>query len=489
MCGTTLFVRRLTTLPGAGAALALALAVPASSRAQSAALLGERVRPFVSVSEPVVALVHVQVIDGTGSAPKADQTVVIRDGKIAEVGPSSRVAVPQGARVMDLAGHTVIPGLVGVHDHLFYTAAGGRAVQMSFTGPRLYLASGVTTIRTTGGRSPYAEINTKAMVDSGRVPGPRIHLTAPYLTGGGKGASGSMAEVTTPEAARRFVAYWGAEGMHWIKAYTDISRAELGAAIDEAHKRGMKATGHLCSVSFSEAVDLGIDNLEHGMLTMSDFAAGKPVDVCPANYLTGVAQSNPTGPEARAVIRKMIDHNVSMTSTLAVFEPFVPGRLANDERTWSMMAPDLRKSYLDVRRQIDSTKRSPFTNDVFAKAMAFEKAFFDAGGRLAAGVDPTGNGGALAGFGDQRNYELLVEAGFTPVQAVQIMTSNGARVLGVDGQLGTVTPGKLADLVVLRGDLTANPVVIREVTTVFKDGVGYDSAKLIAAVKGRVGID
>ena len=487
--GTGDIMKHPTSLLRVCAALALTLALSSPSMAQRAALLGERVRPFVSVSEPVVALVHVQVIDGTGAAPRSDQTVVIRDGKIAEVGPSARVTVPQGARVMDLSGHTVIPGLVGVHDHLFYTAAGGRAVQMSFTGPRLYLASGVTTIRTTGGRSPYAEINTKAMVDSGRVPGPRIHLTAPYLTGGGSGTSGSMAEVTTPEAARRFVAYWAAEGMHWIKAYTDISRADLGAAIDEAHKRGMKATGHLCSVSFSEAVDLGIDNLEHGMLTMSDFAAGKPVDVCPANYLAGVAQSNPTGPEARAVIKKMVDRNVSMTSTLAVFEPFVPGRLSHDERTWSMMAPDLRQSYMDVRRQIDSAKTSPFTNDVFTRAMAFEKAFFEAGGRLAAGVDPTGNGGALAGFGDQRNYELLVEAGFTPPQVVQIMTSNGAKVLGVDDRLGTVTPGKLADLVVLRGDLTANPLVIREVTTVFKDGVGYDSPKLIAAVKGRVGID
>jgi imidazolonepropionase-like amidohydrolase len=465
------------------------VALPANSAAQRASALDARVKSFVSVSEPVVVLQHVQVIDGTGAAPQADQTIVIRDGKIAEVGPSARVTVPQGARVMDLAGHTVIPGLIGMHDHLFYTAAGGRAVQMFYTGPRLYLASGVTTIRTTGARSPYAEINTKALVDSGKTPGPRIFLTTPYITGGGRGTSGSMAEVTSPEAARRFVAYWAAEGMKWIKAYTDISRADLGAAIDEAHKRGLKATGHLCSVSFREAVELGIDNLEHGMLTMSDFSAGKPADVCPANYLAGIAQANPTGPEAQAVIKLMIDHNVSMTSTLAVYEPFVPGRLANDERTWDMMAPDLRKSYLDLRHVIDSAKNTPFTSDVFRRAMAFEKAFYDAGGRLAAGVDPTGIGGALAGFGDQRNYELLREAGFTPAQVVQIMTSNGAKVLGVDDRLGTVTAGKLADLVVLRGDLTANPLVIREVTTVFKDGVGYDSPKLIAAVKGRVGID
>ena len=168
-----------------------------------------------------------------------------------------------------------------MHDHLFYTAAGGRAAQMSFTGPRLYLGSGVTTIRTTGGRAPYAEINTKEAIDSGRTPGPRVHLTAPYITGGAAGSAGSMAEITTPDAARRFVAYWAQEGATWIKAYTDIRRAELKAAIEEAHKRGMKVTGHLCSVSFREAVELGIDNLEHGLLTATDFDSQKKVDACP----------------------------------------------------------------------------------------------------------------------------------------------------------------------------------------------------------------
>lgn len=457
--------------------------------AQRADSLSPNVREFVSVGEPVVALTGVTVIDGTGAAPRRDQTIVIRDGRIAEVGPASRVKAPAGARVMPLAGHTVIPGLVGIHDHLFYTAAGGRAVQMGFTGPRLYLGSGVTTIRTTGGRSPYAEINTKAAIDAGRVPGPRVHLTAPYITGGTGGGAGSMASINSPDAARRFVAYWAAEGMTWIKAYTDISRADLAAAIDEAHKRGMKATGHLCSVSFREAVELGIDNLEHGMLVASDFASEKPVDVCPANYMAGIAQANPTGPAAQAVIKTMVDGGVSMTSTLAVFEPFVPGRLSNDERTLSMMTPPLRDAYKALKHRIDSARSSPFTEEVFKNALAFERAFVQAGGLLAAGVDPTGAGGALAGFGDQRNYELLIEAGFTPAQVVQIMTLNGAKVLGVQDRLGSIEAGKLADLVVLRGDLTTSPVVIREVTTVFKDGVGYDSPKILAAVKGRVGID
>jgi len=215
-----------------------------------AARLAPDVRRFVTVTEPVTALVNVTVIDGTGRAAQTGQTVVIRDGRIAEVGPSASITVPAGARRMDLAGHTVIPGIVGMHDHLFYTAVGGRAAQMSFTGPRLYLASGVTTIRTTGGRSPYAELNARAMIDSGRVPGPRIHFTAPYLTGDIGGAAGSMAQVGSPEAARRFVAYWAQEGATWIKIYTDIKRADLAAAIDEAHKRGIKVTGHLCSVTF-----------------------------------------------------------------------------------------------------------------------------------------------------------------------------------------------------------------------------------------------
>ena len=465
------------------------LFLSAVASAQSAATLTPQVRNFVAVGDSVVALTNVTIIDGTGSAPKTGQTIVIRGNRIAEVGSAASVRVPAGARVMQLAGSTVIPGLVGMHDHLFYTAAGGRAVQMSFTGPRLYLGSGVTTIRTTGGRSPYAEINTKEAIDAGRVPGPRVHLTAPYITGGTGGSAGSMAEINSPDAARRFVAYWAQEGVEWIKAYTDIRSAELKAAIDEAHKRGLKVTGHLCSVSFREAVDLGIDNLEHGMLTDTDFDPQKKPDVCPSNSLMRVAVASLTSDTAKSVIQKMVAKGVGMTSTLAVFEPFFANRPTKDERTLEAMSPEVRTAYLNVRNNIDTASSPMFTAPMLKNAMAFEKAFVDAGGRLAAGVDPTGFGGALAGFGDQRNYELLIEAGFTPAQTIQIMSANGAKILGVYDKLGSIERGKLADLVVLDGNLVSDPSVIRKVTTVFKDGVGYDSAKLIAAVKGRVGID
>jgi imidazolonepropionase-like amidohydrolase len=464
-------------------ALALMVAVPAP--AQRADQLTNATRAFVSVPETVVALVDVTVIDGTGAAPRRNQTVVIRDGRIAAVGPSASTRAPDGARVMNLAGHTVIPGLVGVHNHMFYTAAGGRRVQATFTSSRLYLASGVTTIRTTGSNAPYADINTKADIDAGRAPGPRVHITAPYITGA-RGA-GYMTAISSPEQARRFVNYWGDEGATWLKAYTNIRSEDLKAAIDEAHKRGMKVTGHLCSVSFQEAVALGIDNLEHGLFTASDFVANKTVDVCPSGLGNAVVAASPSSEPWSKTIQTMIGQRVSMTSTLAVYEPGFPNRPPRDQRVLDAMAPEVREAYLGYRRTVDENP-NPRPLTALKNAMSFEVAFFRAGGLLGAGVDPTGQGGALPGYGDQRNYELLIESGFTPSEVVQIMSLHGAKILGVDGQVGSVQAGKIADLVVLQGDLPADPMVIRKTVTVFKDGVGYDPRPLIESVRGRVGI-
>ncbi len=469
---------------------ALVLCMAGSLAGQAASSLSPGVRRFVSVGEPVVALTNVTVLDGTGAAARIGQTVVIANGKIAAVGPTGRTTVPAGARVMDLPGHTVIPGIVGAHNHLFYTAAGGRRVQASFTAPRLYLASGVTTVRTTGSNSAYADINLKAAVEAGEQVGPRIHITAPYMTG--TDGAGYMTAIGSPEQARRFVNYWGDEGATWLKSYTEIRSADLKAAIDAAHARGMKVTGHICSVSFQEAVALGIDNLEHGLFTASDFAPGKKADNCPTNILataTARENANPDATAWNATIKAMVDHKVSMTSTLAIYETIFPGRAPLDERTSTAMAPEVREAYLAQRKQIDENPNPALTDARLKTAMAFERAFVAAGGLLAAGVDPTGIGGALPGFGDQRNYDLLIEAGFSPPVALQIMTLNGARVLGIDKDLGTVAVGKLADLVVIKGDIVKEPRQIKNTVVVFKDGVGYDPNLLIESVKGRVGIN
>jgi imidazolonepropionase-like amidohydrolase len=464
--------------------LALAVLGATSVQAQRPESLSTQVRQFVSVEAPMVALTGVQVVDGTGAPPRNDQTVLLDNGRIAAVGGVDEVQIPQGAQVMDLTGHTVLPGLVGMHNHTFYTTS-NRQVQIAFSAPRLYLASGVTTIRTTGSYHPYSELNMKRGIEQGSLIGPRMHITGPYITGP---TSGYMTGVETEEAARRVVGYWADEGATWFKAYTTISRAELGAAIQEAHRRGLKFTGHICSVSFREAVELGIDNIEHGLFTNTDYAADKQPDRCPSGLRGDLVGLDLNGPEVRETFRAMIDNGVAMTSTLAVYELSYPNRPPLEDRTLEALAPETRQEYLRTREAMAAGAATSQVPEVFHKAQAYERAFVAAGGLLAAGVDPTGNGGALPGFGDQRNFELLVEAGFTPVEAIQIMTLNGARVLGVDGELGSVEAGKLADLVVIRGDPVANPAEIRNVTVVFKDGVGFDSARLIESVKETVGV-
>lgn len=471
----------------AAPALVLTLLAAGPATAQLPTLTPSVTR-YVSVTEPAVAITNVVLVDGTGAPARRGQTVLLREGRIAAVGATGQVRVPDGARVIDGTGHTVIPGLVGLHDHLYYTASGGRAMQMSFTGPRLYLGSGVTTIRTTGSQSPYADTNLKREVDAGRTPGPRIYITTPYLTGPGGG--GSMSVAATPEEARRFVAYWAEEGASWIKFYTDISREAMKAAIDEAHRHGMRATGHLCSVTFREAVELGIDDLAHGVLTATDFYPGKVPDQCPGDAYPVLDRSvTATGPVATSLIDFMVKRGASMTTTMAIFEVFYPNRPVAEARSLDLMAPEVREAYLRERAFIDTTKNWPFTVEGFNRALAFDRAYFQAGGLLASGVDPTGNGGALPGHGDQRGYELLRESGFTTEEAVQVVTLNGARILGEAARFGSVEAGKAADLVLLQGDLTADTFVIRNPVTVFKDGVGYDSKRLIDAVRGRVGVN
>jgi imidazolonepropionase-like amidohydrolase len=458
---------------------------PVILAAQPATTLSQDVRQYVSVPETVVALTNVRVVDGTGAAPVEGRTIVLENGRITSVAAAGAAKIPAGARTIDLAGHTVLPGLVGLHNHTFYTTR-GRSVQLQFSAPRLYLGSGLTTIRTTGGTSPYHEINMKRGIDRGQIPGPRMHLTGPYLTG--PGGAATMAQIGSPEEARRIVNYWADEGVTWFKAYTDISRETLGAAIKAAHARGLKFTGHLCSVSFREAVRLGIDNLEHGLFTNTDYVPNRTPDHCPSDMRDSLLKVAIDGPEVRQTINEMVKNKVAMSSTLAVYELSYPDRPPLEDRVLEALAPEAREEYLTTRKETSARAAQSTMPELFRKAQAFERAFVKAGGLLAAGVDPTGIGGALPGYGDQRNFELLIEAGFTPVEAIRIMTLNGATVLGVADRLGSVAAGKTADLVVIRGNPVATPGDIRNVTLVFKDGVGYDSPKLLASVKGVVGI-
>ena len=460
---------------------AVILLQPAIAVGQAYSTLSPAVQRLVSVNAPTVALTHVRVIDGTGGAIQDDVTLLIDNGRIAAVGKGVRV--PASAEVKDLSGHTVIPGIVGMHNHTFYTTI-DRYVQLAFSAPRLYLGSGVTTIRTTGSFAPYEEMNMKAGIDAGTAPGPRMHVTGPYISG--IRSRGEMRRVNNPDEARRAVRYWAEEGATWIKVYNSITRDQLRAVVDEAHKHNVKVTGHLCSISYKEAIELGMDNVEHSFMASSDFSTTKVPDVCPADMDKSLKDVPIDGPEVQRVIRMLVSARMPVTSTNAVYEIAVAGRGVIDERMRKAVAPSVLAVYQPMRTLFDtmSTGYEAF----FKKSVAFDRMFFKAGGLLAAGVDATGAGGALPGFGDQRNFGIFVEGGFTPAEAIQVMTLNGARILGVDKDLGSISAGKIADLVVLRGNPATDPDDMKNVVIVFKGGVGFDAQKLIDSVDGRVGI-
>jgi len=469
----------------AQAAALLLLALPTAAVAQRPANFGPQAREYISV-DGAVAITNVRVIDGMGAAPSEGQTVVLSGGKITAVGPAGSVAVPAGARTIDGSGKTVLPGMVGLHDHSYYTTA-GRVVQSSFTAPLLYLAAGVTTVRTTGANNPYAELNLKRSVDRGDFPGPRLFITGPYLTGPGNGAGSTMVGLNNEEEARRVVAYWAAEGVSWLKFYTGVSRAAMKAAIDEGHKHGLKFTGHLCSVPYKEAVLQLIDPERHGLFANSDYDKTRKPDQCSPNMMGSFSNLDVSSEEVKSTFKAMIDKGVGLTSTLVVYELFVPNRPPLEQRVLDAMSTDAKNEYLTSRAQIAATN-SGIPLEIFKTGMKYELAFAKAGGLLGSGVDPTGNGGALFGYGDQRNVELLVEAGFTPVEAIQVATSNGAKVLGIFGQTGSIAVGKNADLVLVSGNPASRIADIKNVEMVFRDGVGYDSAKMVAAVRGLVGV-
>jgi imidazolonepropionase-like amidohydrolase len=451
-------------------------------------------KPIVRLPAGLVALAHVLLFDGTLAPPKADQVVVLDHGKIASVGPASAFVATPGMTVLDLSGHAVLPGLVGMHNHLYYIAlAGGSEDEVTpllpelfFSAPRLYLAGGVTTMRTTGSVEPYADLSLRRMIDEGTTPGPEIDVTAPYLEGP-HGFFPQMPVVKTAAEARRFVAFWAAQGATSVKAYMHISRDALRAAIEEAHHRGIKVTGHLCSVTYAEAAAMGIDDLEHGFFASTDFAPGKKPDECaPYRVRSTILTLDPESTQVRELVRTLVSHHVALTSTLPVFEQRLPGCPA-EPRGIALLEPILKARYGEARKEIDAAPNPAYVA-AYQDDLKLERAFVQAGGLLLTGPDPTGNGGIIPGFADQRGVELLVDAGFSPVEAIHIATYNGAAYLGRLDRIGTVAAGKQADVIVVRGDPGARIKDIENVEWVFKKGVGYDPQALIEAVRGTVGL-
>ncbi|MBD5655650.1 MAG: amidohydrolase family protein [Candidatus Eremiobacteraeota bacterium] len=457
--------------------------------------------PYVAYRQPVIAIAHVRVIDGTGAPALPDQTVLFSNGTIRSIEKSK--ASPPNAFVIDGTGKTLMPGYVGTHNHLF-TGVGPRGHHrwraMPFSFPRLYLAAGTTTIRTTGSMDIYSDMNAKAAIDAGTSPGPDIDLTSPYLTGPGN-EDPQMDALRDVKDARETVGFWADRGVTSFKVYTYVSHDALQAVVAEAHARGLKVLGHLCSIGYHEAAALGIDSLEHGpYFTDTEFVPDRPAIGCVDNLkrVTSNAAIDPRDPRMTALIADLVARHVAVSSTLPVFESEdAPPSDAIEAPTLATLAPEERDYVVAIRKLISG----PFPAEVlknyphvaadetrlFANETQFELEFLRAGGLLTCGPDPSGYGAVVAGYGDWRELELLVAGGFTPLEAIHVATQNGAISLGREATIGTIAAGKKADLILVDGDPSITISDIERVDTVFKNGLGYDSKKLFASVAGLVG--
>jgi imidazolonepropionase-like amidohydrolase len=453
--------------------LATSMLLAGSVLANRPALTPETME-YVSVDAPTVAITHVKVVDGTGTPPRADQTIVLENGRIAAIGPAGSTRVPAGAKVIDGRGKTVIPGLIQMHEHLFYTLLPGKSygyMAESFT--KLYLSGGVTTMRTGGSMHFAGDLHIRDSINKGLQPGPWIDVTGPYINA--PGSVPQLMTVDTPEQAAAAVNFYADQGAMSFKAYKHLTRAQLGAAIEAAHSRGLKLTGHLCSVTVREAVDLGIDNIEHGLGAASDFVPSKEPDKCP----DGNAEYSDD--KVDALLDYLVQHGVAMTSNLALADT------ARETPGLEVYAPNVSALFQEYRRTPQLPQGSP-PSERLKRGLAIDKKFYDKGGLLLIGTDPTGSGGIVPGFANIHEIELRVEGGFKFEEAIEASTMHGATYLGRADKIGSLEVGKQADVVLINGDPATNVRELRNVEVVFKEGYGYDPQRLIDAVRGKAGL-
>ena len=442
------------------------------------------VRKFIDYDSAFIAFTHCKLADVKHLKVLEDQTVIIRNGIITAIADSKKLSAPPGSTVIDLTGKSLLPGFVLLHEHMYYAAYPAdftylHVKQLPITFPKLYLASGATTIRTAGSVEPYSDLNLKRDIDQGKILGPEMDVTAPYLDGKG-GIFPQMHQLSGPAEAKAFVDFWASQGCTSFKGYMFVDKPTLKAAIDEAHAKGLKVTGHLCAVTYREAAEMGIDQLEHGFSVSTDFVPGKKENACP---LGAAPIASADSPKVKDLIRFLVDKKVILTSTLAVIYNMTTLDTTIRPEVLEAMSPDARNMFLNVYNKM----RGPSGNKAMLEEMKMEKMFSDAGGLLTAGTDPTGNGATLAGYGSQQSIELLTQAGFSPIEAIRISTYNGARALGLEDKIGSIEVGKTADLLVIDGDISQHIENIRKIIWVFKQGVGFNSQKIFSSVKGEVG--
>ena len=412
---------------------------------------------LVRPASGVVALVGGTVIDGTGAGARPACTVIIEGDRIMAVGED--VPVPEGAEVVDVTGHSIVPGLIDVHGHLYANLAGQmKTLLVPFA--RLYLAGGVTTVFSPGDEDPEETVEFREAQRAGEESGTRVYTAGPYFNHVDAGGIGGLTDgVSNAEEARELMLEWGGR-IDGVKVYTDITPEEFAAVVEEADAFGLRVTGHLGSLTAGQAIDMGIDRLEHGLYAMSEFGrprSDRPFDM---EYMEGLASIDFESGAAAELIEKIVDKKIVLDPTIVILEALFDGPIELVEDWERYLAPQTAER-LAVMEQVFEGMRRAAAEDpaawdevvdaVLDKQRELVRRVHEAGGMVVGGTDPVFVE-VLPGYGMHREAEHFVMAGMTELEAIQACTGNAALALGLEDDLGTVAPGKLADLVVVEGD-------------------------------------
>lgn len=431
------------------------------------------------VQEQIVALVGGTVIDGTGKLPLTGYTILIRGERIAAVG--RQVKIPQGAIVLDMTGKTIIPGLIDMHGHMYERATGSQRSQFEAY-PLLYLAGGVTTVRSPGDFDPEGMVALRERLKRHEAIGPRIFTAGPYFDNDPSQVDW-IKGVRSPEEALEKFNGWKAR-IDYVKFYTRITEPEFRIVLEAAHKAGIRATGHLNSITATRAIELGIDGLEHGIFAMSELTP-KLESGQDKNCL--LADLDLDSPVVENLITSIVKHRVAIDPTIVVYQSLDPN--------FEPVTPDWLK-YLSAEAQAHqvslraaASKRNPASAQCLQRALQtqlrFVKKVYDRGGIIIAGTDPV-IVTLTPGYGLQRELKNLVAAGLTPIAAIKAATLTAATVLHHEKDFGSIESGKLADLVVIGGDPATRIEDVGKTEIIFQGGVRYDPAALRKSAEGQI---
>jgi imidazolonepropionase-like amidohydrolase len=411
-----------------------------------------------------IAIVGGTLIDGTGAAPIADAAVVIRKGRILAVGPRSKVRIPKHANIVDAHGKTILPGLWDMHAHF----------EQVEWGP-IYLAAGVTTVRDCGNEIEFITAVRDAIA-KGRGLGPRL-LLAGIVDGTGMLTIG-VERVDTPEQARMWTDRYHAAGFQQMKIYSSVKLEELKIVADEAHRLGMTVTGHVPEgLNAYQTIEAGQDQINHIEFIADIMHSPYPSEMSRIEKMKATANLDLDSADAQKALLFLKEHHTVVDPTMALFE-FYTATTAKPPATFepgvNKVAPELAEQLTDVA---PPTERSEIGEKVFEKELAIVGALHRAGIPVVAGTDQTVPGHSL-----HREIELYVQAGFTPLEAIQAATIVPARAMGLDKESGTIENAKRGDLILVNGNPLDDIHNIRNVEYVITGGTIYHTAELWQSV-------